>query len=88
VRSIPRDANTPLRIGQLLRDLKAPETCYLISESEKIDGRVADLNVALDEVIGGGVACVVYCRANLALYEGEGPSDRLLLYRATAPHRR
>jgi hypothetical protein len=62
---IRADANSPTQIAILLQSLGAPEKCYLISESRKLDSQIMDLRSALETVVGSGIGSIVYCTQSL-----------------------
>jgi hypothetical protein len=53
-----------------------------MSESKDLDDREIELEEALDLIIGLGSGALLSCiPGRLAYFEGEGPSDRCVLYR-------
>lgn len=59
----------------------APDECFLISESSKLDGKKMKLKLALDIVVAGGFVSIVSCIPGvLAFYEGEGRSSGCILH--------
>ena len=73
------DATTVLR---QLRNLGAPETCYVFSEWSQIDGKQMLLAEALSACLGYGMGTVLSCiPSRLAFYEAEGPAERFVLQR-------
>src|SRR5262245_62041045 len=82
VRPIP---SGPLEqtVLKVLRELGAPETCYVLSERDDLDDRELELEDALDSIIGHGAGALLSCiPGRLAYFEGEGPGDRCVLYRS------
>ncbi|MFN7919286.1 MAG: hypothetical protein U0Q16_04270 [Bryobacteraceae bacterium] len=51
---ISPDLQTPEQIASLLRQLAAPNTCYIFSSNTGLDGEILDLDSALTEIVGGG----------------------------------
>jgi len=69
-------------ILQILRDKRAPDTCWVISEDYRLDGKEMSLVDALDEIVGFGSGTVISCiPGQLAYYEGEDPGRRFILER-------
>lgn len=67
-------------ISRLLRSKGAGQTCWVISEDSKIDGRELRLESALENVIGSGMGTILSCLpGKLGYFEGEDES--LLLTR-------
>jgi hypothetical protein len=59
----------------------APDECFLISESSRLDGEKMALKTALDIIIAGGFVSIISCIPGvLAFYEGEGLSNRCILH--------
>jgi hypothetical protein len=70
----------PKLIAELLTRNNAPELCYVISESEELDGREMRLIDALKAIVGYGMGSIVSCiPGRLAYYEAEGPKERFIL---------
>ena len=79
MRHLDRDEDSPRPLYELLRKLGAPETCYVISDSE-FDGADIDLLEALMALHATGMGSIVSCvPGRLAYYEGE--DDRYILER-------
>ena len=56
----------------ILRGLGAPDTCYLISEDTKFDGKEMELLAALKQIVGYGMGTVISCiPGRLGYFEGE-----------------
>jgi superfamily II DNA or RNA helicase len=67
-------------LSELLTRKGAPELCYVISESEELDGREMLLVDALKAIVGYGMGSIVSCiPGRLAYYEAEGPKERFIL---------
>jgi hypothetical protein len=67
-------------IVRLMRSRGAGQTCFVISEDDKLDGREIDLNAALETISGSGMGTILsFVPGKLAYFEGE--DDRLLLAR-------
>ena len=67
-------------ILQILKSKGAPDKCYIISESSKLDGKELDLTEALDLVVGSTMGTVILCiPSKLAYYEGEDINERYIL---------
>ena len=82
VQPIPTGSQTADAILETLRELGAPSTCYLLSESANVDGRILGLEEALDCVVGMGMGAIISCvPGRLAYFEGEDPGDRAVLFR-------
>ena len=81
--SPPSNEHTPSALAALLRARGAPEECVLLAEDASLDGRRLPLTEALQLVVGRGMGAFLSCiPGRLALYEGEGPSQRFILERA------
>jgi hypothetical protein len=71
-----------VQIYQLLRDRGAPETCFVISTDEDLDGGFHDLRSVLHAVVGSGSGTLISCLpGRLAYYEGEDANERFILER-------
>ena len=82
VRPIPAGSQSPDTILQMLRDLGAPKTCYIMAESDDLDDREMPLELALDSVVASGMGALLSCiPGRLAYFEGESAGDRGVLYR-------
>ena len=67
-------------IVRLLRSKGAGQTCFAISEDDKLDGRELDLKTTLETISGSGMGTILSCvPGKLAYFEGEDES--LLLAR-------
>jgi hypothetical protein len=72
LRNIKPSQQNPDSIFAILRGLDAPDTCRLISEDTKLDGKEMDLLPALKEVVGGGMGTAISCLpGRLGYFEGE-----------------
>jgi len=80
----PRFA-TPIQahlVGEVLRNHRAPATCYVLSAIAELDGRQMVLRDALQQAEAGYWGTIISCiPGRLALYLGEGGERRLLLQR-------
>jgi len=65
-------------IFQILTNLGAPTTCYLISENSDWDTKEMDLQSALQQVVGYGFGTLISCKPG-ALAWGEDPGYRIIL---------
>lgn len=80
---IPPTEQNPSAIAQLLRRNGAPPTCYVLSESDQLDGKVLPLEQALEEVVGYGMGTFLSCvPGRLGYFEGEDMNERYLLSRS------
>jgi hypothetical protein len=87
--AIPRKEQTAAGVATLLRRRGAPDTCYVLSEIEELDGRILPLSEALSASFGMGLGTVLSCiPGTLAYFEGEAPGDRVILERGSGPTRR
>jgi hypothetical protein len=81
---VPPTQHFPAHLERLLRRLGAGDSCYVISENRELDARRLPLSEALECVVGRGMGTLISCvPGQLAFFEGEGPSDRCILARAT-----
>ena len=81
MRDLERDEDSPRGVYDVLRQLGAPETCYVISSGGKYDGAEIDLLTALQTFHATGTGTIISCLSGkLAYYEGE--DRRLILERA------
>jgi hypothetical protein len=72
LRSIKPIQQHPDSICVILRGLGAPDTCYLISEDTKFDGKEMELLAALKQIVGYGMGTVISCiPGRLGYFEGE-----------------
>ena len=82
-RSISPSDQDASGIAALLRSRAAPDSCYLLSESPQLDGRVLPLDEALAAVVGQGFGTLISCvPGQLGYYEGEERGERYILDRA------
>ncbi len=80
--SVPPDNNTPSVIEKLLRSRGAPSQCYVMSSSNRLDGREMPLADALRDVIGYQMGTLISCiPGQLAFYESEEIKIRYILER-------
>lgn len=72
-------------ITQRLRALGAPDTCFVISENETLDGRKMPLDEAVRAVLWGDYGTLLSCvPGRLAFYCDEAPLDVTILQRGAA----
>ena len=84
-RPVPPLEQTPEGVERRLRELGAPEACYLLSDVPGLDARTMPLGAALEEVVGAGGGTLLSCiPGSLGYFEGEEPGDRWLLHRPKA----
>lgn len=77
---IPPNSQNASRILGLLKEKGAPRECFLISESQRLDNKSMELEKALEEIVGFGLATIVSCiPGKLAYYEGEEINERYIL---------
>ena len=80
---IPTRDHTPGALVSLLRGKGTGETCWVISEWERLDGREMSLESALSEIVGYGMGTIVSCvPGRLAYFEDE--DGRFILERREA----
>jgi hypothetical protein len=80
---IPGSEANPVAIARLLLAKGAPGTCYCLSESAALDGKVLPLTNALEQVVGYGIGTLLSCvPGQLAYFEGEEQGRRFILSRA------
>jgi hypothetical protein len=85
LRHLPDSVRDPKEVFSWLTKLGAPKLCYLMSESEELDGKYLDLGEALVQVMHGECGSLVSClTGRLAFYQGELLDERYLLERAEA----
>ncbi len=79
---IPSVNSTPSGIQALLVNAGAPPICFVLAESETLDGQAMPLLDALTAVVGQGSGALFSCLpGQLGYYEGEEPQARWLLRR-------
>ena len=72
-----QDAET---IAALLKNLGAPDNCYVVAADRHLDGQMLVLTDALDEVVGFLGGTVISCVPGRLLYfEGEDRGERYVL---------
>ena len=72
-----KGANELEQIKKHIGSLAKTGKCYAISENQELDGKIVDIDVALNETIGhSGGTFLVFGKAQILYYEGEGPSNR------------
>jgi hypothetical protein len=65
-----------------LKDLKAPNYCYIISEDSELDTKEMELKTALEKIVGMQTGSLISCiQGKLVYYEGEGKNNRFILYK-------
>jgi hypothetical protein len=70
-------------IKELLRAEGAPTMCYVLSDDRDIDGRMLDLQEALDDIVFVYRAGLISCTpGRLALFSDEAPGGQWLLRRS------
>ena len=80
IQHIPSENQTASRIEMLLKQMGAPDICYVISEHTRMDKMQSDLSSILSQVVGSGMSSVICCiPGKLAYYEGEERGERYLL---------
>jgi hypothetical protein len=79
---IHSDQQSDPSIESLLQRKGAPETCYVMSDNDDIDGREMSLSAALAETVGMGAGTFISCvPGKLGYFELEDLSERYLLER-------
>ena len=77
---IPASAQSVEAILQLLGRKNAPNACYVISESDDLDGRNLELSEVIKKTVGAGMGTIVSCIPGvLAYFEGKKPATRIVL---------
>jgi hypothetical protein len=72
----------PPLINQILRSRGAGDTCYILSECSSLDRTHGPLLTTLQEIVDYGMGTLLSCvSGQLGYFEGEGPSDRCILFR-------
>lgn len=66
---------------EVLRARGAPDTCYVVSYSDELDGREIPLCEAVTAIHGWGSALLSCIPGRLAYFEGEMPDSRCILQR-------
>lgn len=75
-----RTVSSAREIESLLKKKGAPETCYVISEDDDLDGKEIPLQEALEETVGYGVGTFISCvTGKLAYFEAEDKGERYIL---------
>ncbi len=78
IKRLAKGSHTSEYVFTYLKSKGAPDTCYVISESEELDNRFLVLSDALTKIISCDMGTVVSCvPGKLAYYEGE--DDRFFL---------
>jgi hypothetical protein len=76
-------AHSASAIAAILHAKGAPSSCYVLSESSRIDNAEVALVEALEKIVGYGVGTFVSCiPSRLAYFEGEEPGERYILERS------
>lgn len=79
---VPPHQQSPESIAKALRSYGAPDSCWVISTDDSLDGREMLLDEALAAVVGHREGNLISCvPGKLAFFEGEGPEDRCILRR-------
>jgi hypothetical protein len=77
---IPPNQQSAQSIEALLKSNGAPNSCYVMADNPRIDGREMSLNDALLEIVGMDAGALVSCiPGKLAYFEMEGFNERYLL---------
>jgi len=77
-RSIPSKSN----VQELLTAQNAPQTCYVVSANDEIDGREMELSDAIEQAKLGGWGTLIGCIPNrLAYYYDECGERQMILDR-------
>lgn len=72
VKSIPPAQGSAASIARLLHAKGAGAKCWVIAEDERFDGREADLDSVLAELVGCGMGAIISCiPGQLAFVESE-----------------
>jgi hypothetical protein len=70
------------RLAGKLRKLGAPDLCYVMSESQDIDGRMATLEDAIRSTVEADGGSLISCiPGKLCAYVGEDPNSAWILQR-------
>jgi hypothetical protein len=79
LKSIPPSQTNPTSLYALLKQLGAPDICWVISEGD-LDGQEVELITALREIVGCGMGTIISCvPGRLAYFESE--DERYILQR-------
>lgn len=85
VRQIPAAKQSASGIATILRNLRAPDLCYVISTRPDLDSHELPLMDVLNEIHGMGDGTIISCiPGKLGYFEGEDPSDRFILLPANS----
>jgi hypothetical protein len=76
---LPVGQNKVGELARLLHQCGAPDSCYVLSSNEEIDGREFRLEDALERVVGRGCGTFICCiPGQLTYFEGEKPDTHVL----------
>jgi hypothetical protein len=78
---VPPSDQTVAGISKLLKEKRAPENCWAISESSELDGQLFPVVDALKEVLGRGIGTFLSCTPGVLGYF-EDEDVRFILYRS------
>lgn len=79
--AVPKDLLRAADVALFLNAKGAPDTCYVISEDDDLDGKEISLAKALAAIIGRGIGTFLSCLpGKLAYFEDE--DDRWILQRS------
>ncbi len=72
----------PGAIVKTLTSLGAPDTCYVMSSWDHLDGRQMNLFDAVNEAVGCGMGCAISCIPGvLGYFESEEVGERYVCHR-------
>jgi hypothetical protein len=81
---VPAPQSTSV-ILEMLEQRRAPEQCYVVSESAGLDARTLPLKQALQLIVGMSAGTLVSCiPGRLGYFEGEASGERFILQRGAA----
>jgi len=67
----------------LLKSIKAPDNCYIISENTNYDAKTFPLQLAIDQLCSSGISYFLCCiQGKLNYYEGEDFNSKYLLIKS------
>ena len=82
VHLVPRHKQNAASIEAILRSKGAPDTCHVVSEWSRVDGREMPLAEALKEIVGMSMGTILSCiPGRLAYFEFEDVGYRYILER-------
>jgi len=89
VEYLPPSQHSPEGIAEALRRYGAPDTAWVISTDDGLDGREMPLDEVLTRIVGCFEGTLLSCiPGKLGFFEGEGPEDRCVLRRMPASRSR